>query len=153
MREPFTTSVLSSTTSAAPECVWQALTWASGNLGVPVGLCITSQWEPGVPVRLSPRDGGDCDELCTYGEVLSSVAPRRLSYTLGAGAIGGDPTAIITWLITTDADDTFVTLTIDDLAPGGCDDIEIAQVWERVVTSLTAALDSTGRAEGTTPER
>jgi uncharacterized protein YndB with AHSA1/START domain len=150
VREPFTTSVLSSATAAAPERVWQALTCASANLGVPAGLRIVSEWVAGATVRLCPARGGAHDRLCSFGEVVSSTPPRRLSYTLGAGPNGGEPTIIVTWEIAADAGGSVLTLTVDDLAPGGRDDAEARCAWERIVMSLTVTLDETARSGGST---
>jgi uncharacterized protein YndB with AHSA1/START domain len=149
VREPFTTSLLSSATAAAPERVWQALTCASANLGVPAGLQIISEWVAGATVRLSPARGGAHDGLCSFGEVVSSIPPRRLSYTLGAGPNGGEPTMIVTWEIAADAGGSVLMLTVDDLAPGG-DDAEARCAWEGVVRWLTVTLDKTARSGGST---
>lgn len=154
MRAPFTTSVISATTAACPERVWQALVCASRNLGVPAGLAVVSDWRPGSPVRLAPAGcGPGRAELCAFGEVLASVPPERLSYLLGAGSDEADFTTIVTWTIRRDAGGCTVTLTIDDLAPGGSEDPAVYGMWHEVVRGLTRALDRPARSEGTASER
>ncbi len=154
MRDPFTTWMISATTAAPPERVWQCLTCGSANAGVPRGLNLTSTWRPGDAVRLEPgaEPGTTTPIVRSDGEVLAATPPVRLSYTLGARAGGADPTVIVTWDIAADAGGSTVALTIDDLAPCGPDDHELRDAWEQVVASLVRALDMRSRTEGTATE-
>jgi hypothetical protein len=153
MRELFTTWVTSSTTGATPEQVWRALTCRTSNLGVPAGLVIVSEWVPGASVRLMPDGAEAADALHSEGEVLASVAPFRLSYTLGAAQGGSDPTCIVTWQVAAGDRGTTVTLTVDDFVPDGPEDPEIRRSWERTVAGLTGTLDPAAPHEDTAGER
>ncbi|MBV8951150.1 MAG: SRPBCC domain-containing protein [Actinobacteria bacterium] len=152
MRDPFTTSVTTATTTAPPRAVWHALTRGTANLGVPRGLVLTSSWRPGDPVELHASIGGPwAAASCSHGEVLAAVAPARLTYTLGAGSGGADPAVIVTWEVAPEADGSSVRLTIDDLAPCGSD-CDVRDPWRAVAASLVQALDLRSRTEDTPTE-
>ncbi|ONH33217.1 polyketide cyclase [Pseudofrankia asymbiotica] len=140
MREPFRTSFLSASVTAAPEEAWWVLAGdTEPGIEAPgamlTGRQLISDWRPGSPVRLVAAG------TAVYGTVLRAAAPYRLTYTLGAPRPDGeDPTVIVTWEILPAADGgSVVMLAVDDLCPDGSDDLRDA--WAEVLTEVRSRLE------------
>jgi hypothetical protein len=140
MREPFRTSFLSASVSAAPDEAWWVLVGGAGH-GVEApgamlaGRRLISDWRTGSTVRLVAAG------TAVYGTVLRAAAPYRLTYSLGAPRPDGeDATTIITWEILPAADGgSVVMLAVDDLYPDGGDDLRDA--WAEVLAEVRSRLE------------
>jgi len=133
MRAPFTTSYLSALVAASPTRIWRLLTSpdAMSDDTITPDTTITSAWRAGSPVCL---EAAGC---AVFGQVLRSVSPHRLTYTLGAPRPdGAAPSVIVTWEVRpAPSGDSLVELTIDDLVPG-CEDDELSATWHTVLCAV-----------------
>jgi uncharacterized protein YndB with AHSA1/START domain len=129
--------------AATPEQIWKALLdkeftrqyWGHDNV---------SDWKPGSPWQHRKHDAAGTVRL--VGEVLESVAPRRLVLTWAApeDATSKEKHTRVTFEIEPIDDMARLTVTHDELDPGSEMLRGITEGWPRVLSSLKTLLE-TGR--------
>ena len=128
---------------ATPERVFEAITkpeiarryWAHENV---------SDWTPGAPWRHVRSDAGTVELV---GAVVEHTPPRRLVLTWANASEADDPAKAsrVTFDLVPFDGMTQLTVTHDDLEPGGGMAVGISKGWPRVLSSLKSFLE-TGQA-------
>jgi uncharacterized protein YndB with AHSA1/START domain len=125
MTETLATFVYVTYIQTTPEKLWAALTTPEFTTRYWNGRQITSDWQPGSPVRFRHDydDGGE-----DWGEVLAVEEPRRLSY--------GHPQSAVTFELT--AHDDVVRLTVTHTGVGE----QAAGGWSFILANLKTLLET-----------
>jgi len=133
MRTPFTTATHRAEIGAPVDQVWAAITVTSAPSSVYLGLSVTCDWQPDHPITLTSSGPG----ASTRGLVLAADRPVRLVHSLGIGddasRCGLECTTWITWDLGSVPGGTLVTLTVDDMVPGGDDEDDIGPAMLHVL--------------------
>jgi len=126
--------------ASTAEKVFEALTDADMSERYWVGNRLQSDWKVGSPFALKlKRQGNDIT-----GKVLEVDPPRRLAYTFHSHHDGleHEGPSRVTFEIEPQKDQVKVTITHDELVPGGRVLEHISRGWPLVLSSLKSYLES-----------
>jgi uncharacterized protein YndB with AHSA1/START domain len=129
---------------AAPDEVWRGLTDGRLTRQYWYGRRADSDWKVGSPVTFW-YDSADGDAVSDRGIVLESVRPRRLSYTWQVQFIASmrdENPSRVTFEIEPEGEDSKLTLTHDELEPGGEVLPAVRQGWPVILCSLKSLLET-----------
>jgi|SRR5688572_22852353 len=129
---------------AAPDRVWQALTDGALTRQYWYGRRVESDWKVGSTVTFW-YEAEDGEAVSDRGIVLESKPPRRLSYTWQVQFIESmrdENPSRVTFEIEPEGEDSKLTLTHDELEPGGEVLPAVRQGWPVILCSLKSLLET-----------
>ncbi len=124
-----------------PERLWEAITDPEIRAKYNFGAGVTSDWEPGSPLKMGPVNGPG--HLLGEGEVLEVDPPRRLVHTMVAlwgDDVKSEGTSRVTWDIEPIGDSCRLTLTHDQLRENG--NTQIYGGWPMILSGLKTWLET-----------